>query len=107
MVEGVKGRNSAYKTAANISDTEYFYAVFSKCKIKSNFKFDFIPVGRYSIRISFIGYKTITIPNIAIESGKETFLSIEMEEDINDLDKSSEFYYESLKTKRDKPTVYL
>jgi hypothetical protein len=48
------------------------------------FKFDFIPVGRYSIRISFIGYKTITIPNIAIESGKETFLSIEMEEDIND-----------------------
>jgi len=43
LVEGVKGRNSAYKTAANISDTEYFYAVFSKCKIKSNFKFDFIP----------------------------------------------------------------
>jgi hypothetical protein len=50
---------------------------------EGNFKFDFIPVGRYSIRISFIGYKTITIPNIAIESGKETFLSIEMEEDIN------------------------
>ena len=49
-----------------------------------NFKFDFIPVGRYSIRISFVGYKTITIPNIAIESGKETYLSIEMEEDIND-----------------------
>jgi hypothetical protein len=47
------------------------------------FKFDFIPVGRYSVRISYIGYKTITIPNIAIESGKETLLSVEMEEDIN------------------------
>ena len=47
------------------------------------FKFDFIPVGRYSVRILYIGYKTITIPNIAIESGKETYLSIEMEEDIN------------------------
>ena len=48
-----------------------------------NFKLDFIPVGRYSIRISYIGYKTITIPNVAIESGKETYLLIEMEEDIN------------------------
>ena len=47
------------------------------------FKFDFIPVGRYSVRILYIGYKTITIPNIVIESGKETFLSVEMEEDIN------------------------
>jgi hypothetical protein len=48
------------------------------------FKFDLIPVGRYSVRISYVGYKTITIPNIAIESGKVTFLSVEMEEDIND-----------------------
>ena len=38
------------------------------------FKFEFIPVGRYTIRISYIGYKSITIPNIALESGKETYL---------------------------------
>jgi hypothetical protein len=50
---------------------------------EGTFKFDFIPVGRYSVRILYIGYKTITIPNIAIESGKETYLSVEMEEDIN------------------------
>ncbi len=47
------------------------------------FKFEFIPVGRYTIRISYIGYKSITIPNIALESGKETYLSLEMEEDVN------------------------
>lgn len=46
------------------------------------FKFDFIPVGRYTIRVSFVGYKTITIPNIPLESGKETFLSLELEEDV-------------------------
>ena len=46
-----------------------------------SFKFDFIPVGRYTIRVSFVGYKTITIPNIPLESGKETFLSLELEED--------------------------
>lgn len=50
---------------------------------EGTFKFDFIPVGRYNVRILYIGYKTITIPNIAIESGKETYLSVEMEEDIN------------------------
>ena len=47
-----------------------------------SFKFDFIPVGRYTIRVSFVGYKTITIPNIHLESGKETFLSLELEEDV-------------------------
>ena len=47
-----------------------------------SFKFDFIPVGRYTIRVSFVGYKTITIPNIPLESGKETFLSLELEEDV-------------------------
>lgn len=47
------------------------------------FKFELIPVGRYSIKISFVGYKTITIPNIAIESGKETYLQVEMEEDVS------------------------
>ena len=60
--------------------------VINKQTIANNdgvFKFEFIPVGRYTIRISYIGYKSITIPNIALESGKETYLSLEMEEDVN------------------------
>ena len=43
VIEGVNGRNLAYKCAANKSTTEYFYAVFAKCKIEENFKFNFIP----------------------------------------------------------------
>ena len=43
IVAGVQGRNQAYKAAANISDTEYFYAVFAKIKTDPNFGFDFVP----------------------------------------------------------------
>ena len=43
IVSGVQGRNQAYKAAAEISDTEYFYAVFAKIKTNLNFGFDFVP----------------------------------------------------------------
>ena len=42
IVSGVQGRNQAYKAAAEISDTEYFYAVFAKIKTNLNFGFDFV-----------------------------------------------------------------
>jgi hypothetical protein len=42
-VSGVQGRNQAYKAAAGISDTEYFYAVFAKIRTNPNFGFDFAP----------------------------------------------------------------
>jgi len=43
IVAGVSGRNQAYRAAANISDTEYFYAVFAKIRTNPNFGFDFTP----------------------------------------------------------------
>ena len=43
IIAGVQGRNQAYKAAANISDTEYFYAVFAKIKTNTGFGFDFVP----------------------------------------------------------------
>ena len=43
VIAGVQGRNQAYKAAANISDTEYFYAVFAKIKTDPSFDFDFVP----------------------------------------------------------------
>lgn len=43
VIAGVQGRNQAYKAAANISATEYFYAVFAKIKTDPDFGFDFVP----------------------------------------------------------------
>jgi hypothetical protein len=40
---------------------------------------------RYEVKISYLGYKTITIPNVVVTSGKEVILDIAMEETFNQL----------------------
>lgn len=40
-VDRVKGRNNAYKTAASVSTTRYFFAVFAKLEIDPLFDFSF------------------------------------------------------------------
>lgn len=39
-----------------------------------------IPPDRYELRISFAGYKSITIPDVVVSSGKEVLLDIALEE---------------------------
>ena len=39
-----------------------------------------ISPDRYDVKISFAGYKTITIPNVVVTSGKEVILDITLEE---------------------------
>jgi hypothetical protein len=41
-VDGVNGRDLAYKTAAKLSDTDWFYAVFAKTEVLPTFQFDFV-----------------------------------------------------------------
>ena len=42
-VQGVKGRTEAYHAAAEISDTEYFFAVFPTIELDKDFDFSFQP----------------------------------------------------------------
>jgi CarboxypepD_reg-like domain/TonB-dependent Receptor Plug Domain len=42
---------------------------------------DLVP-NRYEIKISYIGYKDVVIPNVVVTSGKEVILDITMEEDL-------------------------
>lgn len=44
-----------------------------------------IPPDRYDVKISYSGYKSITIPNMIVISGKEVILDIAMEETFNQL----------------------
>lgn len=44
---------------------------------KGGFKFDSIPVGRYSIKVTSIGFET-QIQNILLTSGKELILKLEL-----------------------------
>ncbi|MCX6245223.1 MAG: TonB-dependent receptor [Bacteroidetes bacterium] len=48
--------------------------------VKGVFKIEKVKVGRHSIKVSYVGYKTVVIPEIMVSSGKETVLTIDLEE---------------------------
>ena len=48
--------------------------------VNGNFKFSNIPIGRVTIQISYVGYETVTLGNIYLNSGKELVLHVELEE---------------------------
>ncbi len=47
-----------------------------------NFKLEKVPLGNQTLKISFLGYKELLIPNIIVNSGKEVVLTISLEENI-------------------------
>ncbi|MBN2519783.1 MAG: TonB-dependent receptor [Bacteroidales bacterium] len=51
-----------------------------------NFKLEQIPVGRFNIKFSYIGYETIELDNIILTSAKDVYLTIEMLEKIEEIE---------------------
>lgn len=43
-----------------------------------NYRIDNVPIGRATIQASFVGYESITIPNLEITSGRETIVNVEL-----------------------------
>ena len=54
--------------------------------VDGEFKIQKLPVGTYTVRVSFIGYKDFILPNVIVNSGKEVVLNIPIEEDIVQMD---------------------
>lgn len=48
-----------------------------------NFVLQKIPVGRYDIQVSFVGYETIVLKETVVSSGKEIFLTVSLKESAN------------------------
>ncbi|MDX1910799.1 MAG: TonB-dependent receptor [Saprospiraceae bacterium] len=46
------------------------------------FRFNHLPVGKYTILVTYIGYRNAVLHNITLDAGKETELIIEMEETV-------------------------
>ncbi|MBK7938944.1 MAG: TonB-dependent receptor [Lewinellaceae bacterium] len=46
------------------------------------FRLPAVPVGKHTLRITYLGYKEAFITNVTVNSGKETDLVIELEEDV-------------------------
>ncbi|GAB4229564.1 MAG: carboxypeptidase-like regulatory domain-containing protein [Ekhidna sp.] len=53
--------------------------------INGEFKIEQVPVGRQTFAVTYIGYKTITLPNVLVTSGKEVMLRVLLEESVEKL----------------------
>lgn len=54
--------------------------------LNGNFTMTAVPVGRHSLRVTFIGYEDVIISNFTISSAKETVINIPMKELATSLD---------------------
>lgn len=45
-----------------------------------NFKIENVPVGRYDIQVSFVGYEPLVIREVVVSSAKETFVTASLKE---------------------------
>ena len=50
------------------------------------FKITGVPIGRYNIQVSFLGYETVIIPEILVSSGKEVVLNISLKQSVTQMD---------------------
>ncbi len=53
--------------------------------VNGNFRIENVPIGKHSLKASFIGYAPVVIPNIQLTSGKEFQVSIALLEDVQKL----------------------
>lgn len=49
------------------------------------FRIENVPVGRHMIRVSYLGYNSITLPNVIVNTGKEVALDLMLTEAVNKL----------------------
>lgn len=53
---------------------------------KGNFELLNVPLGRQTIRVSFMGYESSTVPDIDVTSGKDVIISVSLIEKFNTLE---------------------
>lgn len=61
------------------------------------FKLENVPVGRHDIRVWFGGYKEQVLRGVVVDAGKETVLTVQLEEEVTDLKEVK------IKVRNDKP----
>lgn len=57
----------------------------SATDVNGNFKFNKIPVGRHSVRVSYIGYGESIVSELFVGSSRETFVNVSLSEKIDSL----------------------
>ncbi|MBN1116397.1 MAG: carboxypeptidase-like regulatory domain-containing protein [Bacteroidales bacterium] len=61
-----------------LNNSDQTYGVISDSE--GNYRFDRVPVGRYTLSVQFMGYESVNIQNIEVTSGKELIVNAELQE---------------------------
>ncbi len=51
-----------------------------------SFRLAGVPLGRQTLRISMVGYRDITMPNVVVNAGKESILTLQLQESLTQLE---------------------
>ncbi|MDX2002664.1 MAG: TonB-dependent receptor [Chitinophagales bacterium] len=70
---------------ASIILVDSLHPKYAVSDAEGNFRIDSVAVGRQTIKVSFIGYDEMVIPNILVGSAKEIVLSLELTETVTNL----------------------
>lgn len=52
---------------------------------QGNFRLEKVPVGRYLLRVKFIGYEDFALPELVVGAGKEVVLTVELTESLQEM----------------------
>ncbi|MBT31749.1 MAG: TonB-dependent receptor [Thalassobius sp.] len=58
----------------------------STTDLDGKFKIENVSTGRHALLIQYVGYKSITMPNVLVTAGKESVLNVKLEESVEQLD---------------------
>ncbi len=53
--------------------------------VNGEFRIENVPVGRQNFAVTYVGYKSISLPNVLVTSGKEVILRVLLEESVESL----------------------
>lgn len=67
-----------------VSDT--VKKIASMTDVNGDFRLQQVPIGRHAIKVTFVGYKEYYQGNIVVDAGKETIITVEMEESVTSFD---------------------
>ncbi|MEK7255736.1 MAG: TonB-dependent receptor [Bacteroidota bacterium] len=60
-------------------------ALGSSTDADGRFSIEKVPVGRQTLRFTYLGYEAVTIPNVVVTAGKEVWLEVKMAESVQQL----------------------
>ena len=53
--------------------------------IDGEFKLNNVPIGRHTLKISYVGYESQTLPNVVVTAGKEVILNLSLVEKVTNM----------------------